>query len=944
MSHVIAPLSINESGNEMTTFDDDGVDDEYLASLDLDILCCNEKTLKHAEPEQVTLTNVDVLCQNTDDNETVKTHDFGFPYEAYSIQNDFMNGLYYVIKNRKHGIFESPTGTVICGALRWLFDEIQSWKDELNELNQKNENDTSTTSSDDWLQRIMKRKDEEDAKEKRREQLQTWIDLENNYGHTKNSLAASIKKTARDFDKEYRRLFNCEISKSDLDSQPIVSLNKVKDDNDDDVSDEELIVKDPIIDDYLDSSTTSEQVKEKKNHVLKIFYCTRTHSQISQFIQEIQKTQYCDKLRIVALGSRQNLCINESVLKLKSVSLINERCLELQKKKKEKKTTRGKRQKTACGCSYLQHDRVECLTNDILGDVQDIEDVVKVGREMEACPYYASRSAIAGAHLVLLPYQTLLHKSTRDACGIKLQDNIVIIDEAHNLPDAVCTMHSTEITGTQLIESYGQLTRYYEKYKNRLTAKNLLSIKQLLDVQLKLIKTLTSQENLPPFDSEKWANIPVSSQNETCVSDVIRYLSDADIYVNLFELLSYIQTSEITKKLYGFITKYQFKSTSNDEKKPNESALQKLLQKQVPLNNKPSIEQQPETTIDQKISNTFALFVPFLEALTNPRENGKVILTKKRTKTVGLCTIKFYALKPSSYFKEIVNETRCVIVAGGTMKPVSEFVDHLFIACGQSKERIYQLSCGHIVPETNVLAIGLPCGPNNVEFEFTAANRSNISMMDELGRLLISLTSTIPHGIVIFFCSYDHLQKAYTHFEKTFVLNKILPKKKIFMEPKRSGDVETVLTNYTKAIKNKDGSGALLFSVVGGKMSEGINFSNELARCVCVIGLPYANIGSSELIEKMKYLDLTQEKSSSCESGGRAYYENTCWKAVNQSIGRAIRHKNDYACLLLVDKRYSKQNVLTKLPHWLEKSFMRVKNFSEASSSLNKFFSQPRGV
>jgi len=39
--------------------------------------------------------------------------------------------------------------------------------------------------------------------------------------------------------------------------------------------------------------------------ILKIFFCTRTHSQISQFIGEIQKTKYVDQLRLVALGSRQ---------------------------------------------------------------------------------------------------------------------------------------------------------------------------------------------------------------------------------------------------------------------------------------------------------------------------------------------------------------------------------------------------------------------------------------------------------------------------------------------------------------------------------------------------------------------------------------------------------------------------------------------------------------
>ncbi len=83
-------------------------------------------------------------------------------------------------------------------------------------------------------------------------------------------------------------------------------------------------------------------------------------------------------------------------------------------------------------------------------DVQDIEDVVKLSRELNTCPYYATRAAIAAAHLVVLPYQTLMHKSTREACGIEMRDNIVIIDEAHNLPDAICSMHSNEISGNQV--------------------------------------------------------------------------------------------------------------------------------------------------------------------------------------------------------------------------------------------------------------------------------------------------------------------------------------------------------------------------------------------------------------------------------------------------------------------------------------------------------------
>ena len=35
------------------------------------------------------------------------------------------------------------------------------------------------------------------------------------------------------------------------------------------------------------------------------------------------------------------------------------------------------------------------------------------------------------------------------------------------------------------------------------------------------------------------------------------------------------------------------------------------------------------------------------------------------------------------------------------------------------------------------------------------------------------------------------------------------------------------------------------------------------------------------------------------------HYENLCMKAVNQSVGRAIRHKEDYAAIIFLDHRLS---------------------------------------
>ena len=52
--------------------------------------------------------------------------------------------------------------------------------------------------------------------------------------------------------------------------------------------------------------------------------------------------------------------------------------------------------------------------------------------------------------LVVLPYNTLLHAGTREALGLRLKGNIVIIDEAHNLLDVINSVHSVEISGAHV--------------------------------------------------------------------------------------------------------------------------------------------------------------------------------------------------------------------------------------------------------------------------------------------------------------------------------------------------------------------------------------------------------------------------------------------------------------------------------------------------------------
>ena len=96
--------------------------------------------------------------------------------------------------------------------------------------------------------------------------------------------------------------------------------------------------------------------------------------------------------------------------------------------------------------------------------MKDIEQLVTLGRVTKACPYYGTRYAVPAAQLVALPYQTLLHKSTREATGIKLKGNIVVIDEAHNLVETISNIHSVEVTGVQVKKGFLFSNANFNKY------------------------------------------------------------------------------------------------------------------------------------------------------------------------------------------------------------------------------------------------------------------------------------------------------------------------------------------------------------------------------------------------------------------------------------------------------------------------------------------------
>nr|XP_021390757.1 ATP-dependent DNA helicase DDX11 isoform X2 [Lonchura striata domestica] len=880
---------------------------------------------------------------------------FPFPYAPYRIQEQFMEALYGALEAGRVGIFESPTGTgkslsLICGALSWLRDWEEKRRQEEERLlalgaggqeapspQQARPGSADTAGQPDWVTAFVQKKEERDVvnrlKEEQIRRKKREDRLEKIQHNVQLKYAAKRKRCEEDEAKRLLQLSKEALSQGAGES----ALDQL------DHSEEELILAEYESDDEKKMVSGLEEGDDlEEEHVTKIYYCSRTHSQLSQFVHEVKKSPFGKNIRLVSLGSRQNLCVNEEVRHLGALQLINDRCMEMQKNKHEKKSNEEnegkKRRVSRAMCPFYSFEQMQFLRDEVLVEVKDIEQLVSLGRETKACPYYGSRFAIPAAQLVVLPYQMLLHEPTRNAAGIKLKDQVVIIDEAHNLIDTITCIHSAEVSGSQLCCAHSQLLQYMERYRKHLKAKNLMYIKQILYLLEQFVAMLGGNVNQNP-------GCQAVSQTGTVLKSINDFLFQSQTdNINLFKVQRYCEKSLISRKLLGFVERYGGPASAVKTSKENQklTGLQDFLLTLQQGSDKESTPQSPpvEAEHDQlRTSSPLMQIEGFLSALTNANQDGRVILNRQGT--VGQSSLKFLLLNPAVHFAKVVEECRAVIIAGGTMQPVADFREQLLCRAGVDPARIVEFSCGHVIPPENILPIILCSGPSNQQLEFTYQTRDLPQMMDETGRILYNLCNVIPGGVVCFFPSYEYEKQVYRHWEKTGLLSRLASKKKIFQEPKKANQVEQVLVEYAKCIKccSQTGgqmTGALLLSVVGGKMSEGINFSDDLGRCVIMVGMPYPNMRSPELQEKMTWLDKTMPRASG-QAPSRVLIENLCMKAVNQSIGRAIRHQKDFASILLLDHRYTRPAIFNKLPQWIRERTQVKPAFGSAFAELRKF-------
>ena len=235
-----------------------------------------------------------------------------------------------------------------------------------------------------------------------------------------------------------------------------------------------------------------------------------------------------------------------------------------------------------------------------------------------------------------LPYPLLLQRSTREALNLSLKDHVVIIDEAHNLMDAIAGIYSVSVSLSQLQTSRAQLGIYLQKFRNKLKGKNRVYLAQIVRLIDSLIQFLQSRATSKGMEGVAHPNDLMAGKG-------------AD-QINLYKLVSYLQKSKLARKVEGYVVHVHEQDQQTDGSKHD-----------VP--NTLGSTSKATTPVLMQIQ-------AFLGALMNPSSEGRFFYANEEH---GV-TLKYMLLDPAYNFREIVQDARAVILAGGTMSPVSSLI------------------------------------------------------------------------------------------------------------------------------------------------------------------------------------------------------------------------------------------------------------------------------
>ena len=632
-----------------------------------------------------------------------------------------------------------------------------------------------------------------------------------------------------------------------------------------------------------------------------VYFTSRTHSQLKQAIDQLK---LLTTLNATTLASRNHLCLNKDVKDLPS-GLASIKCkIKTNYKSKE-------------SCLYYEgFKRNQSQLKHL--KLADIEDLTSHGRKSNICPYFTSRLLTSQVDFVFLPYNYLfdLSKSDHFLVNVNLQSGeldvkkendvpiynnksrngaIIIFDEAHNLESVALNATSFEVSIQDLTSMSGEL-----KYCGSLMEEYQLDVNYFDPIHQLIF-------NLSKFIK----NIEFPKSNGYNNNNQV--IKDASCMMQLFnESGISLQSVELIEKAVEMLS----------ENNSNRLHLNVLIQgiRILYINTNTN---HFKISIEKQFNQQF-----------NKQNNSTVL--------------KYYCLH-SGIAMNILNDLRdkqgnklikSFILASGTLSPLDSFAFESGLHFNQT------LSNPHVINPYQLCIRSNGLGPLKHTLSSTFDKRNDVSYLEDLGVALVQIQQQVKGGMLVFFPAYQLMEKCMQHWKqckyKTTTIHMALTSQKsLFIESKDRDEFTKIINQFELAAISK---GAILFAVCRGKASEGIDFRNDKCRAVVCIGFPFPNLGDAKVGLKKSYMDQLFCKKPRLQGvvSGSEWYKQQAIRAINQAIGRVIRHKYDYGCIILLDQRFQDSTFNKYLPLWIRPYFVQNQRFEDTINAMQSFFRNPK--
>ncbi|EHB06437.1 Fanconi anemia group J protein [Heterocephalus glaber] len=549
----------------------------------------------------------------------------------------------------------------------------------------------------------------------------------------------------------------------------------------------------------------------------------------------------------------------------------------------------------------------------------DIEELVSLGRKLKACPYYTARELTEDADIIFCPYNYLLDAQIRESMDINLKEQVVILDEAHNIEDCARESASYSVTEVQL--------RFARDELDSLVNSNIRKKdhEPLRAVCCSLINWLEANtEHLVERDYE--SSCKIWSGNEMLLNLYKMGITTATFPILQGHLSSVLQKEEKVSPIFG---------KEETIEVPIISASTQIMLKGLFMVLEYLFRQNSRFADDYKVAIQQTYSWTHHTDISDKNGFFAVPKNKKSSRQKNAVhVLNFWCLNPAVAFSDINGKVRTIVLTSGTLSPMKSFSSELGVTF------TIQLEANHVINNSQVWVGTIGSGPKGRNLCATFQHTETFEFQDEVGALLLSVCQTVSQGILCFLPSYKLLEKLKERWLYTGLWHNLELVKTVIVEPQggEKTDFDELLQVYYDAVKYRgEKDGALLVAVCRGKVSEGLDFSDDNARAVITIGIPFPNVKDLQVELKRQYNDHHSKLRGLLP--GRQWYEIQAYRALNQALGRCIRHKNDWGALILVDDRFrnNPSRYISGLSKWIRQQIQHHLTFESALESLAEF-------